>query len=69
MSRRQSGYFRHGIESEIPKVHELVWIDDGDALTRWLDRHEDIENRFRLKTPLLVAIKHDAYNCFRVLLH
>jgi ankyrin repeat protein len=69
MSRRRSGYFRHGIEREIPKVHELVLMDDGDALSMWLDRHpEDIENRFRLKTPLLIAIKHDAYECFQVLL-
>jgi ankyrin repeat protein len=44
-------------------------MDDGDALSMWLDRHpEDVENRFRLKTPLLVAIKHDAYECFQVLL-
>jgi hypothetical protein len=69
MSRRRSGYFRHGIEREIPKVHELVIIEDGDALATWLDRHpEDVENRFRLKTPLLVAIKHDAYECFQILL-
>ncbi|EFX62301.1 hypothetical protein DAPPUDRAFT_337140, partial [Daphnia pulex] len=69
MSRRRSGYFRHGIEREIPKVHELVLMDDGDALSMWLDRHpEDVENRFRLKTPLLIAIKHDAYECFQVLL-
>jgi hypothetical protein len=44
-------------------------MDDGDALAAWLDRHpEDVENRFRLKTPLLVAIKHDAYECFQILL-
>jgi hypothetical protein len=69
ISRRRSGYFRNGIEHEVPKVHELVIMDGGDALSIRLDRHpEDVENRFRLKKPLLVAIKHDAYECFQVLL-
>jgi hypothetical protein len=69
MSRRRSGYVRHCIEREIPKVHELAIIDDGDVLAAWLDRHpEDAENRFRLKTPLLVTIKHDAYECFQIIL-
>jgi len=69
MSRRQNGYFRHGIEREIPLVHELILKDDGPALAAWLDRHpEDVENRFRLKTPLLIVVKHDAYDCFQVLL-
>jgi hypothetical protein len=58
MTRRASDYFRHGVESETPRIHELVMMNDDYLLKKWLVEHpDDLENRFRLKTPLLLAIK------------
>jgi len=69
MTRRASNYFRHGVEAETPRIHELVMMDDTYLLEKWLEEHpDDIENRFRLKTPLLLAVKHNAYNCFQILM-
>ena len=69
MTRRASDYFRHGVEAETPRIHELVMMNDDYLLKRWLVEHpDDLENRFRLKTPLLLAIKHNAYDCFQILM-
>jgi ankyrin repeat protein len=44
-------------------------MNDNYLLENSLDEHpEDIENRFRLKTPLLLALKHNAYDCFQILM-
>jgi ankyrin repeat protein len=44
-------------------------MDDTYLLEKWLEEHpDDIENRFRLKTPLLLAVKHNSYNCFQILM-
>jgi len=60
---------KHGIEKTTPKIHELVLMDSHTELKYWLTRHpEDIENSYRQKTPLLVAIKHNSYKCFKILL-
>ena len=69
MSQRPQAYFRHGIEEEVPRIHELVLMNDYYKLIKWLNNHPDeIENNFRHKTPLLLAIKHDSFDCFKILL-
>jgi hypothetical protein len=69
MSLKPHGYFRHGIEQQIPKVHELVLLYNEAKLRIWLEENpEDVANRFRHKTPILLAIKHDSYECFKRLL-
>jgi ankyrin repeat protein len=61
--------FRHGIEDSVPHVHELVLMNDESDLRNWITRNpEDIERQFRHKTPLLMTIKYDAYDCFTVLM-
>ena len=43
-------------------------MDDAEGLTMYLEYHlGEIELQFRLKTPLLVAIKSNSWNCFKVL--
>ena len=69
MTRRASDYFCHGVESETPRIHELVMINDDYLLGKWQEDHpDDVENRFRLKIPLLLAVKHNSYNCFQTLM-
>jgi hypothetical protein len=69
MTRRASDYFRHGVESETPRIHELVMMNDDYLLKKWLVEHpDDLEKHFCLKTPLLLAIKHNAYDCFQTLM-
>ena len=52
-------------ESDLPEIHELVMMDDAEGLTMYLEYHPgEIELQFRLKTPLLVAIKSNSWNFF-----
>jgi hypothetical protein len=61
--------FRHVIENSVPHVHELVLMNDESDLRNWITRNpEDIERQFRHKTPLLIAVKYDVYDCFTVLM-
>jgi ankyrin repeat protein len=67
--RYASGTFRHGIDDTVPHIHELVLMNDEDGLRDWITKNpEDVERRFRDKTPLLMAVKFDSYECFTVLL-
>ena len=57
------------VETKTPKIHELVIMDDADGLTMWLEIHPgDIELRFHLKSPLLVAVKCNSWKCFQILM-
>ncbi len=57
------------IDEEIPKVHELVMVGDAENLKKWLDENpEEIELSFRAKTPIIVAIKCDSFECFQILI-
>jgi hypothetical protein len=48
---------------------ELVLMNEEEDLCTWITRNpEDVQRRFRHKTPLLMAVKYDAYECFAVLL-
>lgn len=68
-SNNSHGYFQHGIEESVPHVHELVLVNDEEGLRTWITKNpEDVGRRFRHKTPLLMAVKYDAYECFTVLL-
>jgi ankyrin repeat protein len=65
--RYASGTFRHGIDDTVPHIHELVLMNDEDGLRDWITKNpEDVERRFRDKTPLLMAVKFDSYECFTV---
>jgi hypothetical protein len=69
MTSRASDYCLYGVETDTPRIHELVMMNDDYLLGKWLVEHlDDLENRFRLKTPLLLAIKHNAYDCFQILM-
>jgi hypothetical protein len=44
-------------------------MNDEEGLHDWIMKNpEDVERRFRAKTPLLMAVKFDSYECFIVLL-
>ena len=60
---------QHGIEETTPIGYELVLMNKHTELRYWIARHpEDIEITHRQKTPLLVAIKYNSYNCFKILI-
>jgi len=64
-----NGNFRHGIDESVPHIHELVLMNDESDLRSWITQNpEDLERRFRHKTPLLMAVKYDSYECFTALL-
>ena len=54
---------------ECPEIFMLIFLNDAPRLNQHiLDHPTDIELRFRLKTPLLVAIKHNSVKCFDILM-
>jgi hypothetical protein len=69
ITRRASEYFPNGVQTETSRIHDLVMMNDQYLFDKWLNEHPgDVENHFRLKTPLLLAIKHNAYDCFQILM-